>query len=210
MLIVGAKGFAKEVLQILYQRNEIENVCFFDDISDDSPDYLYGTFKVIKNIENVKDYFNDVDNRFTLGVGQPKIRENLSKLFQKLDGQLTSVISPKADVGVFNTQIGDGVNIMTGSVITNDITISEGCLINKNCTIGHDTKIGIFTELSPGVHISGNCTIGEYCFLGTGAVVLPKICIGNNVTVAAGAVVTKNIDDNQTVIGIPARPLKFK
>ena len=67
---------------------------------------------------------------------------------------------------------------MTGSVITNDISIGKGVIININCTIGHDSKIGLFVEISPGVNISGNCEIGDYTTIGTNATVLPKIKIG--------------------------------
>ena len=35
MLIIGAKGFAKEVLEILHQNGQTENLCFYDDVNDD-------------------------------------------------------------------------------------------------------------------------------------------------------------------------------
>lgn len=94
---------------------------------------------------------------------------------------------------------------MTGSALTNDIHIEKGVLINLNCTIGHDVKIGEFSEICPGVHISGHVKIGKQCFVGTGAVVLPGIVVGNYATIAAGAVVTKSIEENQTVKGVPAK-----
>ena len=40
MLIVGAKGFAKEVLEVLHQLNETEDVVFYDDVNKDAPDFL--------------------------------------------------------------------------------------------------------------------------------------------------------------------------
>ncbi len=207
MIIVGAKGFAKEVLQVFYQRNELQNIVFFDNVNSDLPEKLYDRFEILKTDSNVKSYIKNVDDRFVLGVGNPKIREKLYMKFSRLSGKIETVISPKSDIGTFNTHIGQGVNIMTGSIIVNDVNISDGCLINLNCTIGHDSNIGKFTELSPGVHISGNCIIGEFCNFGTGAVVLPRIKIGNYVTVGAGAVVTKNINDGLTVVGIPAKPI---
>ena len=56
MLIVGAKGFAKEVLEVLHQLNETEDVVFYDDVNKDAPDFLYGKFPILKKVLLV---FND-------------------------------------------------------------------------------------------------------------------------------------------------------
>lgn len=215
MLIVGAKGFAKEVLEVLHQDGTFEGVCFFDDVNQEIPDILYDRFRIIKNLEDASLYFQNVDNKFTLGIGNPTVRKILYDKFNGIGGKFTSTISPKSNIGNFGNRIDCGCNIMTGTVITNDVTISKGCLVNLNCTIGHDCFLGNFVELCPGVNISGNCNIGDYSFVGTNATLLPKIEVGTNVVIAAGSVVTKNVPDNCMVAGIPAvvkkelPPLKF-
>ena len=204
MLIIGAKGFAKEVLEILYQMHMLENVAFFDDVSDDLPKKLYGQFDILRNIDEVKYHFQTFGNQFTLGIGNPVLRKKMCDKFEILGGVLTSTISPKASIGHFGNEIEEGCNIMTGTTITNDVIVGKGCLINLNCTIGHDCKIRQYVEISPGVNISGNCDIKEYTSIGTNATVLPKINVGTNVIIAAGAVVTKNIPNNCLVAGVPA------
>ncbi|WP_456376532.1 acetyltransferase [Lutibacter sp.] len=204
MLIVGAKGFAKEVLEVLYQLNDIDNLVFFDDVNSDIGHKLYDEFNILKNIEEASAYFKNIDNRFTIGIGNPILRKRLYDKFKSIGGIFTSTISPKASIGNFGNSIGIGCNIMTGTVLTNDIIIKKGVLINLNCTIGHDSLIGEFVEISPGVHISGKCKIGNFTVIGTNATILPKISIGENVIVAAGAVVTKNIPDNCMIAGVPA------
>ena len=49
--------------------------------------------------------------------------------------------------------------------------------------------------------------IGKKCRIGAGAILLPGVKVGDFVVVGAGAVVTKNVEDKQTVIGIPATPI---
>lgn len=117
---------------------------------------------------------------------------------------MRSTISPYARIGHFGNVIGLGSNVMTGTVITSNVQVGHGCLINLNCTIGHDSVIGDFVELSPGVHISGNCMIGNYCNIGTNASILPGVRLGENVVVGAGAVVRESVPDNTLVAGVPA------
>jgi sugar O-acyltransferase (sialic acid O-acetyltransferase NeuD family) len=204
MLIIGAKGFAKEVLEVLSQNDELHNVAFFDDVNADVYGLLYNRFPILKSLEEVQQYFKATSNKFTIGIGNPSLRKKLCDKFITIGGEFTQTISPKAFIGNFGNAIDEGCNIMTGTVITNDVSIGKGVLVNLNCTIGHDSIIGDFVELSPGVHVSGNCKIGAYCNVGTNATILPKITLGQNVIVAAGAVVTKDVPDNCMVAGIPA------
>ena len=208
MIVIGAKGFAKEVLEVLHQLNQLEKVVFYDDVNAGIADTLYEKFPVLKSTADAKKYFETTDNRFTIGIGNPVLRKKLYDTFAALGGVFTSTISPYARIGNFGNEIGEGCNIMTGTVITNDVAIKTGVLINLNCTVGHDCTVGAFSELSPGVHISGNCTIGDYAVLGTNATVLPKITIGKNVIIGAGSVVTKDIPDNSLAVGIPAKVIK--
>lgn len=204
MLIIGAKGFAKEVLEVLHKNDSLQNTVFFDDVNDDVFGKLYNKFPILKSTEEVQNYFQTISNKFTIGIGNPILRKKIYEKFSLLGGEFTSTICSKASIGSYGNIINEGCNIMTGTVITNDITIGKGALINLNCTIGHDCIIGEFVELSPGVHVSGNCKIGNYTNIGTNATILPKITIGSNVIIAAGAVVTKNIPDNCMVAGVPA------
>ncbi len=206
MLIIGAKGLAKEVLEILYQRNELENTHFYDDVTENFPDYLYGSFPVAKNMESALELFKK-DNRFIIGIGNPKLRFEMYNRFKAAGGKLVSAISPLAQSGHYGTTIGEGAIVMAGTVITNDVTIGINCLINPNCTISHDTVIGDFVEISPGVQITGHCKIGDFCTVGANATILPKLMLGNRVTVGAGAVVTKDVKEGVKVVGVPAREL---
>ncbi len=208
MLIIGAKGFAIEVLEILHQLNSVDHVCFFDNISEGIPDQVFNKFQILRSFNDAKKYFNNYSPEFTLGIGDPKIRYKMYLKMKSLGGELSSTISPFANIGHYETSIGSGCNIMTGVIITNQVTIGSGVLLNLNSTVGHNSQIDNFVEISPGVNISGNCKIGQFSNLGTNSVVLPKIKIGHNVIVGAGAVVTKDVESNSLVVGIPAKKIK--
>lgn len=205
MIIVGAGGVAKEVLEIFSQRNELNNLFFFDNVSKNLPDKLFNRFPILRTIEEVKQTFDTTrDFRFTLGLGNPFFRYTLYKTFTAAGGELISTISPNTDIGSFGTTIATGCNVLSGTIITNDVTLKIGCLINPSCTISHDSVLDDFVQISPGVRITGNCFIGSFSLLGTNAVILPKVRIGKNVIVGAGAIVTKDVPDNSMVMGVPA------
>ena len=216
MLIVGAKGFAKEVLEVICQDTYTQPLFFYDDVNDDVGDLLFKRFLILKSEDEVRQCFKMYGKTFTIGVGNPVLRRKLYDKFTALGGIFTSTISPLSIIGKFDNRIGSGVNIMTQVVITSSVSVGDGVLLNLNVTIGHDSVIGDFVEICPNANISGHCHIGSYSFIGTNAIILPKICLGTNVIVGAGAVVTKDVPDNSMVVGAPATiikqlpPLPFK
>jgi len=209
MIIAGARGFAKELLQVYYRDFSKENIYFFDNINICDDDKIYGQFDLINTNENLKLLLKK-DNEFALGIGTPKNRKTLYDLFIEIGGKPISIISKKANIGYFGTTIGDACSIVDGVIITNDVKIGKGTLLNLNCTVGHDSVIGCFCDISPNVNISGNCTIRNYCSIGTGAVIIPGITIGEHVTIGAGSVITKDIAKNSVVVGVPGKIIKKK
>ncbi|MBW7675601.1 acetyltransferase [Chryseobacterium chendengshani] len=209
MLIVGAKGFAKEVLEICHQNNEIDNLVFYDDVNDNSNGLLYGKFPILKSLEEARDYFEKIDTRFTIGIGNPKLRIKLFEKFMKLGGTFTSTISKDTESGSYGVEIGIGCNILSGVKISNDVIIGKGAIIYYNSIITHDVVIGEFVELSPGTTVLGRSKIGDFTQIGSGAIIFPDLVIGNNVVIGAGAVVTQSLPDNCVAVGIPAKIIKI-
>jgi len=158
MLVVGAKGMAKEILSVLMEQNNTPDtdIFFFDNVNLSKSSKLYNRFEILKSFEEVKELFKK-NKKFTLGVGSPMIRLELFKKFISLGGEFMSVISSKSLIGNFGTIIGDGSIIMPGVVITNDVVINKGVLVNVNSSISHDSEIGNFSEIACGVVIPGRC-----------------------------------------------------
>jgi sugar O-acyltransferase (sialic acid O-acetyltransferase NeuD family) len=204
MLVIGARGFAKEVLGVLDQLNTLSDLFFFDNINT-ADTLLFNQFKILHSYTEVEELFRK-DSRYTLGIGNPNLRYRLYNEFQKYNGEIASTISPYAKIAKYDVHIGDGVNIITGATIDCSVQIGKGCLLNTSCVIGHDSILEDFVEVCPGAVISGGCYIGTQSFIGTNATILPQVRIGNNCTVAAGAVVTRDIPDNTKVFGVPAIP----
>lgn len=208
MLIVAAKGFAKEVLQIFHQLNQLENIAFYDDVNHHIDSLLYDKFPILKNDDEVKALFKVIGSEYTIGIGNPHLRYKLYKKFNSLAGIYTSVFSPLTNIGDYDIEIKEGTNILSNVSISNSTKIGKGCILYYNVVITHDCIVGDFVELSPNAILLGGVEVGSFTQIGTNATVLPRIKIGKNVIIGAGAVVTKDIPDNCVAFGSPAKVIR--
>ncbi len=120
----------------------------------------------------------------------------ISRLLSAIGRFLTGIeIHPSAVIhgGVF---IDHGMGVVIGSTAV----IGENVLIYSGVVLG--SRKG---SIDNGHNSKRHPTIGNDVIIGTGAKLLGNIRVGNNVKIGANAVVLKNIPDNSTAVGIPAR-----
>lgn len=206
MLILGAGGFAKQLLDTLLQTPSLGAPIFFDDITPEEDIDLRHDFTVIRTWDEVAAHLLS-DSRFALGTGNPAHRSMLFGRAVAAGGRPVSIISPHARVSSFHTAIGEGVSILEGVVVEAYATIGDGALLNLKAMVTHDCKVGAYSELGPASCMLGRSELKERVTLGAGATLLPRLTVGSDSVVATGAVVTADIPKECTVAGIPARQI---
>lgn len=85
------------------------------------------------------------------------------------------------------------------------ITIGDDCLIGPNVqilTVSHNKDA---EKRLDKLNYAANVTIGNNVWIGAGAIILPGVTLGNNAIIGAGSVVTKDVSENTTVAGNPAK-----
>jgi sugar O-acyltransferase (sialic acid O-acetyltransferase NeuD family) len=205
MLIIGAGGQAKDLLFVLTELGMEDRIHFYDDVSDPAKLDLAGRFPIIRSKQEASDYFQYKDNRFALGIGNPVLRKQMSVRFTAWGGRLSTVISPLAAVGTFNTEVGNGCIVLPFSMISNAARVGTGCLIHHYARVGHDSVMGDYCELSPGAILLGKSQVGDLTHIGAGAIILPSVKIGAHCMIGAGSVITKDVPDGKIVMGVPGR-----
>ena len=102
--------------------------------------------------------------------------------------------------------IGSNVSIERGSL--DNTIVEEDVLIDDLVQIGHNVVIKKRSQITAGCILSGKCEIGSDCWLAPNASIDNNVKVGNNSIIGMGAVVRKNVNKKEVVVGNPARKIK--
>ena len=114
--------------------------------------------------------------------------------------------------GFSNLKIGDNCYFgyecmfdLTGKILIEDeVTLSPRCTILTHQDVGDRPLAKIYPATK------GETVLRKGCWLGASSTVLNNVIIKEKSVIAAGAVVTKNVEKNSLVGGVPARLIKDK
>ena len=99
---------------------------------------------------------------------------------------------------------GEGIVVGAGVVVASGVALGDFCMLNRACSIGHDASIGAYTNIGPGANLASGVVVDDGAVVGIGATIIENVRIGKNAFVAAGAVVTRDVQPGAMVAGIPA------
>lgn len=202
LVIVGNGGFAREVEWLVDRINHISPTWnFLGNIDSNKSNQ-----RVIGDDEYILNYKREL--YVVIGIGSSSVRRRIYNMYkQNQNIRFANLIDPNVILSD-RVMMGDGNIICAGSILTVDIKIGDCNIINLDCTVGHDVIMGDFITINPSVNISGGTIIGSGCNIGTGASIIQNLKIGHDTIVGAGALVNKDLPENCTAVGVPARVIK--
>ena len=207
IIIIGAGGHSKVVLDTLQDMGE-EIVGLVDNAKIEAGVSIQG-YLVIGDDQTIESY---ATNSIFLvnGVGSIRDTVNRKQVYVKFTFhgyEFASVIHPTAIISK-HAELGNGVQIMAGSVIQAEAHLGRNVIVNTGATVDHNCQIGDHCHIAPGAVLSGNVDIGEDVHVGTGASIIQEVKIGAGATVAAGATVIADVAAGTLVAGVPAREVR--
>lgn len=209
IVIIGAGGFAREVQWLINdinkEKNEWNIIGFIDENLDNKGLNLNGQNVIGSFIDLQEQYSGEL--YYVIAIADSIAKKKISEKANDIGLKPATLIHPSVIMSNLN-RIGNGSIICAGSILTVNIDIGNHVIINIDSTIGHDAVIKDFSTILPSANISGNTVIEEGVSIGTGAAIIQGLRIGEYSVIGAGAVVTKNIQDRVTAVGIPAKVIK--
>lgn len=206
IFILGAGGHSKVLLDCLSINKNITILGILDINHQLHGKSILG-ISVLGNENEILKKYTPSSVKLVNGIGSTGLtttRKNVFIKFKNLGYDFLNVIHPSSYVSQ-DVIIGEGVQIITRSIIHPGCRIGNNVIINTHVSVDHDCHIGDHVHLAPGVICCGDVTIGKGTHVGSGAVLLQGIHIGDHCLIAAGAVVTRDLVSVSKVAGVPAR-----
>lgn len=135
------------------------------------------------------------------------LRRKIVKKYAAAGFKFATIIATTSDVSK-SAVIGEGSVISEHVIVTAASKIGKFVKINTSALITHECEIEDYVTVAPRAVLLGRVKIGEGAYIGANSTILPGLTIGKGAVVGAGAVVTKNVPDAQTWVGIPAKKIE--
>jgi sugar O-acyltransferase (sialic acid O-acetyltransferase NeuD family) len=206
VLIVGAGGHGKVVLDILREAGKHTPVGFID-----ADTALAGTtvggLPVFGPANQLPKLRAKKIGGAIIAIGENRARQTYAVILREQNFELINAIHPAASVSR-SAIIGRNVVIAAHAVVCAEAAIGDSTIINTAAVVDHECEIGLGAHICPTAALAGRVRVGEGAFIGLGAKIISCVTIGQHAIVGAGAVVISDVSDDSTVVGVPARIVK--
>ncbi|QHL87482.1 acetyltransferase [Nibribacter ruber] len=207
IVIVGAGGLGREVLMLIRQINQHTPTWNFLGFYDDaSPEAGFG-YPYLGTVDDLNNTPTPLHAVIAIGDCQAKAKV-VERLFNNFLLFPVLVHPSVVNEVVQLNQIDEGSIICQNCILTINVRLGKHVLLNLACTLGHDAVLGDFCSLMPQVAVSGGVTLQKGVYMGTNSSILQYKSVGVFTAIGAGAVVTQDLPDHCTAVGVPARIIK--
>ena len=201
ILIVGAGGFGREVLQ--WARDAWpEHVAEISGFLSADPHVLHGHVLDVPIVGDPSEFEPQPGDALLLAIGIPHVRRRVAEDLEERGAAFLTLVHPTALV--FPTAvIGAGSILCPHAIASDSVTLGRFTLMNYHSSLGHDAVTGEFAVLSPYAALGGGARIGADAFLGLHASVGPGATIGPRSKITANSAALRDAPADSLIHGVP-------
>lgn len=207
-IIAYIKNSKKKTPVKVYIKGNLSN------IKTDAKIFSFGDFHfIVGDYEDIKSIFEDYEDSIEYYHLENDRRNSGVPTLDYLN--INARIEPGAIIRD-KVKIGYNAVIMMGAIINIGAEVGEGTMIDMGAVLGGRAIVGKNCHIGAGAVLAGvieppsakPVIVEDNVVIGANAVIIEGVHIGKNAVVGAGAVVIEDVEDNQVVVGNPAKVVK--
>ena len=203
IIIVGAGGFGREVLQWARDAwpEHASRIAGFLSAERDRLICHDGSLDIIGDPDRYEPQPSDA---LLLAIGIPIVRRQVAESLRSRGAKFLTLVHPTAIVAP-TAAIGEGAIICPYAIVSDSARVGAFVLMNYYSSLGHDASAGDHAVLSPYATLGGNAHIGDDVFMGLHASVGPGRRIGARSKVSANSCALSDAPPESIIYGAPGR-----
>ncbi|NQV53683.1 MAG: acetyltransferase [Flavobacteriales bacterium] len=195
-LIIFGTGDIAQIAKYYFERDTNYRVVAFTLDDEFVSDLEYEGLPVV-GFRNIEERYSPTECDMFIALSYTEMNKLRERKFDeaKLKGfKLPSYVSPDC---TFRSQfeVGDNCFIFEDNTIQPFVKIGNNVTLWSGNHIGHHSEILDHNFVSSHVVISGHCIVNSHCFLGVNSTLGHNVEIANETLVGAGAIITKNTEE---------------
>lgn len=212
LIVVGGQGSGEIAMSVFEDMNRFKKewdiVGYINDINEINT--YFGKYKIVGNSDMIVDFVHKgYFIHYTYFYNAKKKEERVNQ-FMKLNIPLEAHASGIHPLAYINptSKIGVGCLMAQFSSLSASAQLNNFIHMYANSFVGHDTEVKDYSTIAAGSVIGARNKLSTGVHFGLNSTTREDISVGRYSIIGAGSVVVKNIIDNQTVVGNPAKPIK--
>lgn len=199
LIIVGARGGSKMVIDAVNSTNQIKVKYLLDDSQ------LNYTSVFGKPIIGGTKYLDELHEKgyrnIFLAFGTISNRYKRLKMYYELKnkGWIFPNIIHKDAILEQSISYGEGNLILSGAIVGSDVKMGDFNFLNTGSILSHECVLQNNVHLAPGAVLAGRVSIGDNSLIGMNTTIYFDVNIGSDVTINNGITINRNINSNTVI-----------
>jgi sugar O-acyltransferase (sialic acid O-acetyltransferase NeuD family) len=210
LVVVGSGGFGRETVEAVRALAAAGEGWRVTGYLDDDPARHGTVIDGVPVLGGTAELGSMPDAHVVVCTGRPGNYGSRAQIVARLGlpaERYATIIHPSASVSS-TSRVGPGSVLLAHTVLTAAVTVGSHVAIMPHVTLTHDDVVADFATLASGVRLGGGVRVCRGAYLGAGALVREQRSIGSGALVGMGAVVTRDVPEDEVWAGVPARYLR--